>query len=172
MARNVEIKARVSDLAALAEKVAAIADDGPALIEQEDTFFHCPHGRLKLRARSPTQGELIFYERADDAGPKESRYVRTSCVDPEALKDILGRALGIRGVIRKRRRLYRVGQTRIHLDEVEGLGNFLELEVVLRDDQDSADGAAIARRVMSELAVTEEDLVPQAYIDLSPAVAR
>ena len=169
MARNVEIKARVSDLAALAEKVAAIADDGPTLIEQEDTFFQCTHGRLKLRALSSTEGELIYYERADGTGPKESRYVRTPCADPEGLKEVLGRALGIRGVIRKRRRLYHVGQTRIHLDEVEGLGDFLELEVVLRNDQDVADGAETARRIMHDLGVLEEDLVPQAYIDLLAA---
>jgi predicted adenylyl cyclase CyaB len=166
MARNVEIKARVSDLATMAAKVAAIADGRPTLIEQEDTFFHCAHGRLKLRALSPTQGELISYERTDEAGPKESRYVRTPCADPQGLKEVLGRALGIRGVIRKRRLLFHVGQTRIHLDEVEDLGDFLELEVVLRDDQDVADGAASARRIMNELSVEEKDLVSQAYIDL------
>ena len=166
MARNVEIKARVSDLAALADKVVAIAHDGPTLIEQEDTFFQCTHGRLKLRALSPTEGELIYYERADDAGPKESRYVRTPCADPDRLKEVLGRALGIRGVIRKRRRLYHVGRTRIHLDQVEDLGDFLELEVVLREDQDVADGADTARRIMNELGVAEAGLVPQAYIDL------
>jgi predicted adenylyl cyclase CyaB len=169
MARNVEIKAHVSDLAALAEKVAAIADDGPTMIQQEDTFFHCTHGRLKLRALSPTAGELIYYERVDTTGPKESRYLRTPCADSEGLKEVLGRALGIRGVIRKRRRLYHVGRTRIHLDEVEDLGNFVELEVILRNHQDVADGAETVWRIMRELGVVEEDLVPQAYIDLLAA---
>ena len=166
MARNVEIKARVSNPAALAAKVAAIADDGPTRIEQEDTFFQCTHGRLKLRVLSLTESELIYYERADGAGPKESRYVRAPCADPDGVKEVLGGALGIRGVIRKRRQLYHVGRTRIHLDEVDGLGHFLELEVVLHDDQDVADGAATARRIMHDLGVVEEDLVPQAYIDL------
>jgi len=171
MARNVEIKARVPNLAALAANVAALADDGPTLIAQEDTFFECTHGRLKLRAFSPTEGELIYYERGDSVGPKESRYVRTPCADPEGLKEVLGRALGIRGVIRKRRHLFHVGQTRIHLDEVEDLGDFLELEVVLRDDQEVVDGVDTARRLMSDLGVVEEDLVPQAYIDLLAAAA-
>jgi predicted adenylyl cyclase CyaB len=166
MARNVEIKARVSNLAALEAKVAAIADDRPTLIQQEDTFFRCTHGRLKLRVLSPTEAELIHYDRADGPGPKQSHYVRMPCADPEGLKDLLGRALGTRGVIRKRRRLYHAGETRIHLDEVEDLGGFLELEVVLRDDQDVADGTDTAQRIMSDLGVVETDLVPQAYIDL------
>ncbi len=56
MPRNIEIKARVDDLDALARKVADIADEGPFVIEQDDTFFQCPSGRLKLRAFSPQKG--------------------------------------------------------------------------------------------------------------------
>ncbi len=166
MARNVEIKARVSDAAGLMEKVAALAERGPTRLDQEDTFFCCASGRLKLRVLSPTVAELIYYERADSAGPKESRYMRTPSADPAGLKEVLARALGVAGVVRKRRWLYQVGQARIHLDEVEGLGNFVELEVVLRDDQPVSAGVELAWRIMHRLGIGEQDLVPQAYIEL------
>ena len=79
MARNVEIKARVADMAALAARAAAIADSGPVGIAQDDTFFRCRNdqdgGRLKLRVHADGHGELIAYRRADDGGPKMSTYL-------------------------------------------------------------------------------------------------
>ncbi len=172
MARNVEIKARVHDREALAARVAAIADAGPSTIEQEDTFFHVPHGRLKLRTLSATIPELIYYERADEGGPKLSQYLRVPCPDAAGLIELLGSSLGIRGTVRKRRILYLAGQTRIHLDAVEELGDFLELEVVLRADQEPAEGDAIAHQLMHRLGVRQADLVAGAYIDLLRAQPR
>lgn len=77
MARNIEIKARIESVEAMAAKVAALADHGPIEIPQDDTFFACDRGRLKLRAFSATEGQLIFYQRANQAGPKESFYTST-----------------------------------------------------------------------------------------------
>uniref|UniRef100_A0A8C3H8J1 CYTH domain-containing protein n=1 Tax=Chrysemys picta bellii TaxID=8478 RepID=A0A8C3H8J1_CHRPI len=79
---------------------------------------------------------------------------------------VLSQALGVQGVVKKERRLYVVGQTRVHLDRVEGLGDFLELEVVLSEQQSPEDGERVARRLMEELEVQEEDLVAGAYLDL------
>ena len=72
MAHNIEIKARVESLAAIALRAAAIADQGPIVILQDDTFYHCPNGRLKLRKLSDHEGDLIFYQRSDQTGPKTS----------------------------------------------------------------------------------------------------
>ncbi len=167
MKRNVEIKVAVADLAALRRRTEALAEEGPALLDQEDTFFHCPHGRLKLRRFADARpAELIAYERPDAAGPKESRYVVTPTQDPDGLCRALSLTVGIRGIVRKRRLLYAVGQTRVHLDTVAGLGDFMELEVVLSDEQDTADGTAIARRLMTELGITESRVIEHAYIDL------
>jgi adenylate cyclase class IV len=135
-------------------------------IPQEDTFFRVPHGRLKLRELSPEQGELIYYEREDARSPKPSRYLVAGTREPAALRAVLAVALGLRGVVRKRRLLYQVGQTRLHLDQVEGLGSFLELEVVLAGDQDTARGTAIAAELMEQLGIAGSDLVPCAYLDL------
>ena len=89
MARNVEIKARVADMAALAARAAAIADGGPVEIPQDDTFFVAPHGRLKLRVHADGHGELIAYRRADDGGPKVSTYLLSPTASPDTLRDAL-----------------------------------------------------------------------------------
>jgi adenylate cyclase len=169
MARNIEIKARIDDLASIAARVAPLADRGPELIEQDDSFFHCARGRLKLRAFADGRGELIAYERADEVGPKTSDYRITPVADPEHLRATLLWALGGAGRVVKRRTLYLVGRTRVHLDRVEGLGNFLELEVVLRDGEAAEVGVAEAHALLESLGVTPDRLLAGAYVDLLPA---
>lgn len=166
MARNVEIKARVRDLKSVRERAEALSDSPLVVLEQVDTFFNVPDGRLKLRVFPDGKGELIAYRRPDAVGPKTSEYFVYRTPHPEGLADLLTRALGVRGVVRKRRLLYLAGPTRIHLDEVEGLGAFLELEVVLAEGQPEDEGEAIARRLLAELGVRDEDRVAAAYIDL------
>jgi predicted adenylyl cyclase CyaB len=166
MGRNVEIKARLRDAARVRALAEAIADGPAELIEQHDSFYRCPDGRLKLRRFADGSGELIFYRRDDSAGPRESHFIKSPIPDPKSLAEALGAALGVLGELRKRRTLYLSGQTRIHLDEVEGLGDFLELEVVLEDEQSLEEGSRIARGLMAELGISDEDLVPVAYIDL------
>lgn len=166
MARNIEIKARATAFEEQAQIATCIADSPPALIEQTDTFFHVPRGRLKLREFGNGTGELIQYSRADSFGPKQSTYVRSPTHEPQSLKEALTTALGVRAVVKKRRTLFLVGQTRIHLDEVMGLGRFIELEVVLRPEQTEEDGVVVAERLMSELGVQQADLVAGAYVDL------
>ena len=145
MATNVEIKARVRDIATVRAVAERLSDQPCTVLRQEDTFFHVPQGRLKLRVLAPDSGQLIYYERADTAGPKRSEYFVSPTDNPAALKAVLAPCLGVRGVVRKRRSLYWVGNTRIHLDEVEGLGSFLELEVMLGPGQSEEEGQAIAR---------------------------
>lgn len=166
MARNVEIKARIPGIAALLPRAAAIATEGPFPIAQDDTFFRCESGRLKLREFSPAEGELIFYRRADERGPKESFYVRSPTSSPATLREALALAHGVAGRVRKQRTLFLAGRTRIHLDAVEGLGEFLELEVVLRDGEQAAEGVEEAHGLMRALGVGESQLVEGAYLDL------
>jgi predicted adenylyl cyclase CyaB len=165
-ARNVEIKARIESVDALAPRVAALADRGPIEIEQDDTFFACERGRLKLRAFSASEGELIFYRRADQAGPKESRFVISSTASPDSLREALTRAYGTVGHVRKHRTLYLVGRTRVHLDRVESLGHFLELEVVLAEGESPDAGVKEARALMAALGLADGQLVAGAYVDL------
>jgi adenylate cyclase len=166
MARNIEIKARVADPETFEARVARIANEGPWVIEQDDTFFDCPDGRLKLRDFGNGSAELIFYRRPDQAGPGQSEYRITPTDDPEGLRAVLAEALGITGRVRKTRRLYMSDRTRIHLDHVEALGDFMELEVVLADGEPSAAGHAEADVLMRRLELREDDLVEVAYVDL------
>lgn len=166
MPRNIEIKARIPSVAELLPRAAAIATQGPFAIAQDDTFFHCPTGRLKLRAFSDTAGELIFYRRADQQGPKESFYVRTATAEPAQLREALTLAHGQAGRVRKQRTLFLTGRTRIHLDEVEGLGAFLELEVALEAHAPAEAGVREAHALMARLGVDAAQLVEGAYVDL------
>ena len=166
MPRNVEIKARVRDPAQLRARAQTVADGAPVEIQQDDIFFVCHCGRLKLRIFSESQGELIFYKRDDSPDPKESQYVITPIAAPRELHETLTLALGECGRVRKKRTLFLAGKTRIHLDEIEGLGHFMELEVVLSDGETVAQGIETAHRIMQQLGVRDQDLVDRAYVDL------
>jgi predicted adenylyl cyclase CyaB len=166
MARNVEIKARVENVAALTPRVAALATEGPLEVAQDDTFFHCVTGRLKLRALANDSGELIFYRRVNQSGPKESFYLRSPTSSPETLRESLSMAYGQIGRIRKYRTLFLVGRTRVHLDRVEGLGHFLELEVMLVDDEPAEQGIREASELMDKLGIQPGQLIEGAYLDL------
>ncbi len=166
MPTNIEIKARVRNLPDLKRRAEALSDSPVQVIPQEDTFFITPQGRLKLRVLASDHGQLIFYTRPNQNGPKRSDFLMTETGDPENLKRILAMAYGVRGVVRKTRYLYMVGQTRVHLDDVEGLGQFMELEVVMRRDQSDADGQAIAQELMEKLGIHPNDLLEGAYMDL------
>lgn len=166
MARNVEIKARIDGVEALMPRAAALADQGPTEIVQDDTFFTCPNGRLKLRALSPTDGQLIFYRRPDQAGPKESFFLISPTSSPDTLREALTLAYGQAGRVKKHRTLFLAGRTRIHLDRVEGLGDFLELEVVMADGEPADAGVEVARDVLARLAIAPDQLIERAYVDL------
>lgn len=166
MARNVEIKAKIGGIEALIPVIASLAETGPFDILQHDTFFNCPLGKLKLRAFSASSGELIFYQRPQLEGPKVSIYQISPTTEPDSLRNTLATAYGILGTVRKQRTLYLLGKTRIHLDRVDGLGDFLELEVVLEDLQTITYGESIALDLMAKIGVLPNQLIPTSYLEL------
>jgi predicted adenylyl cyclase CyaB len=166
MARNIEIKARIESVESLAPRVAALADQGPVEIIQDDTFFACDRGRLKLRAFSARDGQLVYYRRPNQTGPKESFFVISPTTAPDSLREVLSLAYGRAGRVRKRRILYLVGRTRVHLDRVDDLGDFLELEVVLAEGEPSDRGVEEARNLMAVLGLDPRQLIEGAYVDL------
>jgi predicted adenylyl cyclase CyaB len=163
---NIEIKARVRDFELIRSRAEKLSNTAVQMIPQEDIFFNVEKGRLKLRILAPDQSQLIYYTRPDQEGPKRSDYHISHSPDPQNLKQVLELAYGIRGVVRKTRYLYLVGQTRIHLDDVENLGQFMELEVVLEEGQGDAEGQKTAEELMSALGVERADLIDGAYMDL------
>jgi predicted adenylyl cyclase CyaB len=165
MARtNLEIKARCQDLAAARDVVLRLATSHPGVDEQTDTYFVTRAGRPKLRQSSLSGDQLIPYLRPDQAGPKRADYQILPVPDAAHLKRSLGEMLGVHRVVRKRREIFLVDNVRIHLDEVEGLGTFLELEAVY--DGSAASEVEQRRKVaelMRELGVVEADLVEISY---------
>jgi len=166
MPLNIEIKAYARNFEEIRRRVESLNNTPVEVILQEDTFFNTEKGRLKLRVLALNRGQLIYYTRPDHEGPKRSEYHIYETVDPENLRRVLALAYGIRGVVRKTRYLYLVGQTRVHLDDVEGLGQFMELEVVMGEGQSDTEGQATAEDLMSRLGVERGDLLEGAYMDL------
>ena len=163
---NIEIKAKVRDFDSVRERAESISEAPVEKIIQSDTFFNSSRGRLKMRVLAPDRAQLIFYERPDQNGPKRSEYHICQIDNPGVMLDLLSMALGVRGVVTKTRYLYKVDQTRIHLDTVSGLGQFVELEVVLGEGQNDDQGRLVAEALMAKLEINPEDLVEGAYMDL------
>lgn len=166
MPRNIEIKARIESVERLKPVAASLCDGTPVDIVQDDTFFQCATGRLKLRAFVDGTGVLIFYQRADEKGPKQSFFTTAQTATPDALRETLSLAYGESGRVKKHRTLLTTGRTRIHLDRVEGLGDYLELEVVLADGDSVTTGEDEAYAVLAQLGVERSQLVECAYVDL------
>lgn len=175
MPRNIEIKARIAGVEALLPRAHALAGGTPQPIAQDDSFFVVPYGRLKLREFADGSAELIHYHRDDSGAAKASDYVRVAVPDPAALRETLARACGLLGRVRKQRLLLIARQgafsTRIHLDRVEGLGDFMELEVMLAEGQGDDEGRAVADALMQQLGLQHAERIAGAYMDLLAARA-
>jgi len=167
---NIELKLRLDQADSTRSRVAASADGPPRLLQQRDTYFAtAPGGYLKLREENG-RACLIAYRRAlaDTPAPSDIRLVEIAA--PEAVATALGHALGIVQVVEKTRELYFRGQTRIHVDRVAGLGDFLELEVVLRPGQSEADGRRIAAELIDRLGLNDAPREHRSYRDLAAAL--
>lgn len=165
MASNVELKARDPDPATTLARARALGAADHGVLRQRDTYFRVPHGRLKLREQEGAEAELIPYERADEAQARESRYERVPAPDPAALREALGAALGVRVVVDKARHLLVCDGVRIHLDDVAGLGRFVELEALVTST--AGEAAERCARVQAALGIT--DVEPRGYADLLQA---
>jgi predicted adenylyl cyclase CyaB len=166
MASNIEIKARAKDWDTQKKLAASISESKVQRLVQEDVFFNVTVGRLKLRILGPDNGELIYYERPDTSAAKTCNYWVSPTAKPPTLLETLTKALGVRGIVKKKRQLYLSGQMRIHLDEVERLGRYIELEYVMKPDELAKNGEKEVQRFLRHLGIEKEDIVGSAYIDL------
>ena len=163
--RNVEIKAGVRNIPHVRAYMRSQGSQHQVEL-QRDVFFKAPRGRLKLRCFPNGTGVLVAYDRPDQSGPKMSDYTLAPVAEASKMEEALTRSLGVRGIVEKRREISIVGQTRIHLDKVKGLGTFVELEVVLKPRQTARQGLAIAQKLMRDLHIDESDLLERAYMDM------
>jgi homotetrameric cytidine deaminase len=179
--RNVEIKARDADPDSTLERALALGASDEGVLTQRDTYFGGARGRLKLREQEPGGAQLISYVRPDGDEARTSAYRLADVSDPAALREALDAALGTRVVVDKRRRLLLWEGVRIHLDEVQGLGSFVELEGVATPESDLARERELVARLREELALGEpvavsySDLLldaPEALLTAADAVMR
>ena len=166
MPTNIEIKYRCPDHAALRESAIAIGATPAGVLNQTDTFFRCPTGRIKLRSFGDGRAELIWYDRPDAGETRQSEYVVSPTRDEATLADALARGYGTRGVVRKRRELVMFRNVRIHIDQVEGLGDFVELESVIGEGVDERTAQANLDDLIRRTGMDELEVVPVAYADL------
>jgi homotetrameric cytidine deaminase len=162
--RNVELKARDPHPERSLERARALGAEDLGELRQRDTYFAAANGRLKLREQEPGGAELIAYERPDRA--RESRYRIVAVEDPGAVREALDAALGTVVVVDKRRRLLEWQGVRIHLDEVEGLGAFVELEGVADAASDLRREADLVARLREVLGIADDAIEATGYADL------
>jgi homotetrameric cytidine deaminase len=163
--RNVELKAHDPEPARTLERALAAGARDAGLLRQRDTYFHVAAGRLKLREEEPGGATLIAYERPDAATERVSRYRLVPVPDPGALRDALAAANGIDVVVVKRRHLLLWETVRIHLDEVRGLGSFLELEAVAEPGSDLRREREQVAHLREALGIRDEALRESSYAD-------
>ena len=164
--RNIELKARLHDLPAARRVAEGLATQRLGVQEQVDTYFRCAMGRLKLRQISGQTAELVWYVRPSDPQPKASDYHIVPAPQPERLLVTLRAAMGVVNMVRKRREIYLWHNVRIHLDDVEGLGQFLEFEAVLSAEIDDAAGRRQLETLMAQFNIRPEDLLAGSYTDM------
>ena len=166
MSFNIELKAQCSDLERFEQKVLALKARLDGHDRQTDTFFAVPKGRMKLRESTLYGNFLIPYLRPNQDGPKKSDYALIKTETPEQNRKILSTMFGIELVVRKERTIYLYDNVRIHMDRVEGLGNFIEFEAVLEDENLIAANRDKLQKLLDYFGIPATDLVSVAYADM------
>lgn len=163
---NIEIKARTGNAAFVREYLRKAGADFKGTDIQTDTYFMVPSGRLKLR-QGKIENNLIYYDRPDQEGPKQSDFMLTPVQDGEGLKAILTKALGVKVTVVKTREIYYIDNIKFHIDTLEGLGNFVEIEAGNKLADVSVEKLhEQCAFYMKEFGIGEEDLISNSYSDM------
>jgi predicted adenylyl cyclase CyaB len=163
---NVEIKAKCVDASLVRNYLISHNAVFKGTDEQTDTYFNVSSGRLKLREGN-IENNLIFYNRTDQAGPKSSHFHLVKIEDAKGLKEVLERSCGIKMIVRKRREIYYIDNVKFHIDEVPGLGSFIEIEAGnIIADKTEAELLEQCNFYLKEFGIKEKDLIAESYSDL------
>lgn len=170
--RNIELKARLASIDEAREIAKSVATEHLGSRTQIDTYFCCGQGRLKLResegAETPSAAQLVSYQRADVPDAKPSDYRLLDVAEPDALRQMLTESLGVECVVEKRRDVFMYQNVRIHLDEVTGLGTFLEFEAVLDGNMTDEQGQAQVAHLANTFRIADSDRLQGSYSDMVP----
>ena len=163
---NVEIKARSSDPLFIRNYLVSNNAEYRGTDEQTDTYFNVQQGRLKLR-EGIIENNLIFYKRANLPGPKNSHFHLVKVEDATGLKDVLTKSIGIKIIVKKKREIYYIKNVKFHIDEVSGLGSFIEIEAGnMLADLTQAQLKEQCGFYLKEFGIMKEDWVKMSYSDM------
>ena len=163
--KNIELKAKCGCLDSVRRQLVDFKAEYRETVEQIDTYFNVPKGRLKLREINGGRACLVYYERPNSTESRFSTYQMWDIPNPVAFKDILSTVLGVKVIVEKQREFWLFGDTRIHLDRVINLGEFVELETVIRN-QTKREAWAEHQLVKDALGILDGDLIAESYGDL------
>jgi predicted adenylyl cyclase CyaB len=163
--RNLEAKFRVDDAAQARRRAEAVGFSMRATLDQRDTFFRVAHGKLKLREEA-AGAALIHYGRSSDGALEVSDYEIVPVANPGPLRTMLGAALGVLAEVRKQRTLLLRRNVRLHLDRVEGLGSFGEIEAVVAADEAPELYRIEVGALLASLNVDINNLIIKSYFEL------
>lgn len=161
---NIEIKAHCPDPVFIAEKLNSLKADHKGVDHQVDTYFVVTEGRLKLREGS-IENNLIYYQRSNQSGPKKSDVMLYPTGKDQSIKNILDKVLGVNVVVDKKREIYFIDNVKFHIDKVEGLGSFVEIEAIGEaGEEERLDG--LCRKYMEILNISPDQLIDRSYSDM------
>jgi predicted adenylyl cyclase CyaB len=163
--RNLEAKFRLANHSLAHRRALEIGFEPYGILIQRDTFFIAANGKLKLREQAG-ESWLIHYRRGEQRELQLSNYTIVPVSDPVAMRTMLANALGLLAEVRKHRTLMMRRNVRFHLDRVEGLGDFGEVEAVLADDDVPQTFHDEVARILADLGVAACDLIEDSYFEL------
>jgi predicted adenylyl cyclase CyaB len=163
--KNLEAKFKLDDLERARKQAEASGYGYRATLLQRDTFFRVPHGKLKLREEE-TGAWLIFYGRVDSQHLKLSSYEIVQVVEPANLRAMMTQALGVLATVNKTRVLMMRDHIRLHLDRVDDLGEFGEIEAVLGEHGDPESSRAAVGEILHALGVEPDNLLDKSYFEM------
>ena len=164
--RNLEAKFRLNDSRIARERAVGIGYTQRSVLRQRDTFFRCASGKLKLREEDG-RAMLIYYGRRTSEALQLSTYEIVEVVDPENTRAMLAAALGVIAEVRKERTLLMRANVRLHLDRVEELGEFGEIEAVIPEGSDPEASRAAVDELLAALQISRETLIDVSYFELA-----
>jgi adenylate cyclase, class 2 len=166
---NFEIKAKCTNISLARNILISHNAEFKGIDYQKDTYLNVSKGRLKIR-EGLVENCIVYYERPDDLKPKKCSYdilqFSPGDIEIESLKKILVSALGIKITVEKKREIYFIGNIKFHLDTIEGIGDFLEIEAIGENDTEEKILSEQCGRYLEELGVKDEDLIGVSYSDM------
>ena len=163
---NIEIKAKCDDPTFIRDYLVKNGADYKGKDEQTDTYFNVTNGRLKLREGN-IENNLIFYERENKAGPKNSHFNLVKIENAKGLKEVLVRSIGVKVTVKKKREIFYIRNVKFHIDEVPGLGSFIEIEAGnVIDDLLEEQLSKQCNFYLNEFGIKSEDLIEESYSDM------